>query len=100
MDNVPIAGDEFEVVSSLDAAREKAEARAESLRKDHIAAQAGYGKVTLASLASAVSKGKSGLDVHQLNIVLKVDVQVYIFFLFLLFLFFLWLLMFVSPYLL
>ncbi|KAI8552292.1 hypothetical protein RHMOL_Rhmol06G0255200 [Rhododendron molle] len=75
LDNVPIAGDEFEVVSSLDAAREKAEARAESLRKDHIAAQAGYGKVTLASLASAVSKGKSGLDVHQLNIVLKVDVQ-------------------------
>ncbi|XP_058221347.1 translation initiation factor IF-2, chloroplastic-like [Rhododendron vialii] len=75
LDNVPIAGDEFEVVSSLDAAREKAEARAESLRKDHIAAQAGYGKVTLASLASGVSKGKSGLDVHQLNIVLKVDVQ-------------------------
>ncbi|KAI8552294.1 hypothetical protein RHMOL_Rhmol06G0255400 [Rhododendron molle] len=75
LDNVPIAGDEFEVVSSLDAAREKAEAHAVSLRKDHIAAQAGYGKVTLASLASAVSKGKSGLDVHQLNIVLKVDVQ-------------------------
>ncbi|KAF7141679.1 hypothetical protein RHSIM_Rhsim06G0183300 [Rhododendron simsii] len=75
LDNVPIAGDEFEVVSSLDAAREKAEACAESLQKDRIAAQAGYGKVTLASLASAVSRGTSGLDVHQLNIVLKVDVQ-------------------------
>ncbi|XP_058211262.1 translation initiation factor IF-2, chloroplastic-like [Rhododendron vialii] len=73
---VPIAGDEFEVVGSLVVAREKAEARAESLRKERIAAKAGDGKVTLASLASAVSAGKqSGLDLHQLNIVMKADLQ-------------------------
>jgi translation initiation factor IF-2 len=76
LNNVPIAGDEFEVVSSLDAAHEKAEACAEALKNDRIATQAGYGKVTLSSLASAVSRGRlSGLDVHQLNIVMKVDVQ-------------------------
>ncbi|KAI8557951.1 hypothetical protein RHMOL_Rhmol04G0051000 [Rhododendron molle] len=73
---VPIAGDEFEVVGSLVVAREKAEARAESLRKERITAKAGDGKVTLASLASAVSAGKqSGLDLHQLNIVMKADLQ-------------------------
>lgn len=96
MNNVPIAGDEFEVVSSLDAAREKAEARAEALKNDRIATQAGYGKVTLSSLASAVSRGRlSGLDVHQLNIVMKVDVQVCILFLsVILFYFFVWRLMF------
>lgn len=77
MNNVPFAGDEFEVVSSLDIAREKAEVRAESLRNERIAAKAGDGKVTLSSLASAVSSGKmAGLDLHQLNIILKVDVQV------------------------
>lgn len=74
---VPIAGDEFEVVGSLVVAREKAEARAESLQKERITAKAGDGKVTLASLASAVSAGKqSGLDLHQLNIVMKADLQV------------------------
>jgi hypothetical protein len=37
----------------------------------------GDGKVTLSSLASAVSSGKlSGLDLHQLNVILKVDLQV------------------------
>lgn len=78
MSNVPIAGDEFEVIASLDIAREKAEARAESLRNERISAKAGDGKVTLSSLASAVSSGKlSGLDLHQLNIIMKVDVQVY-----------------------
>lgn len=77
MSNVPIAGDEFEVVASLDIAREKAEACAESLRHERISAKAGDGKVTLSSLASAVSAGKlSGLDLHQLNIIMKVDVQV------------------------
>ncbi|CAJ1958032.1 unnamed protein product [Sphenostylis stenocarpa] len=76
LNNVPIAGDEFEVVESLDSAREKAEARAESLRNERISAKAGDGKVTLSSLASAVSSGKlSGLDLHQLNIILKVDFQ-------------------------
>ncbi|XP_057540264.1 translation initiation factor IF-2, chloroplastic isoform X2 [Amaranthus tricolor] len=76
LNNVPFAGDEFEVVSSLDIAREKAEVRAESLRNERIAAKAGDGKVTLSSLASAVSSGKmAGLDLHQLNIILKVDVQ-------------------------
>ncbi|KAJ7948886.1 Translation initiation factor IF-2 [Quillaja saponaria] len=77
LNNVPIAGDGFEVLDSLDAAREKADSRAESLRNERISAKAGDGKVTLSSLASAVSAGKlSGLDLHQLNIVMKVDLQV------------------------
>jgi translation initiation factor IF-2 len=77
LSNVPIAGDEFEVVASLDIAREKAEKRAESLWNERISAKAGDGKVTLSSLASAVSAGKlSGLDLHQLNIIMKVDLQV------------------------
>ncbi|KAI9116569.1 hypothetical protein K1719_012736 [Acacia pycnantha] len=76
LNNVPIAGDEFEVVNSLVAACEKAESRAESLRNERISAKAGDGKVTLSSLASAVSAGKlSGLDLHQLNVILKVDLQ-------------------------
>ncbi|KAF9667003.1 hypothetical protein SADUNF_Sadunf16G0287700 [Salix dunnii] len=76
LNNVPIAGDEFEVVASLDIAREKAEARAELLWDERISAKAGDGKVTLSSLASAVSAGKlSGLDLHQLNIIMKVDLQ-------------------------
>lgn len=81
LNGVPIAGDEFEVVDSLDVAREKAEARALSLRNERISAKAGDGKVTLSSLASAVSSGKlSGLDLHQLNVIMKVDVQVSIIF--------------------
>lgn len=76
LNNVPIAGDAFEVVGSLDIAREKAELRAESLRNDRISAKAGDGKITLSSLASAVSSRKlPGLDLHQLNIIMKVDVQ-------------------------
>ncbi|KAL0443658.1 UNVERIFIED_CONTAM: Translation initiation factor IF-2, chloroplastic [Sesamum latifolium] len=76
LNNVPLAGDEFEVVGSLDIAREKAESRAEDLRNERITAKAGDGKVTLSSFASAVSSGKNaGLDLHQLNIILKVDVQ-------------------------
>ncbi|KAA3467312.1 translation initiation factor IF-2, chloroplastic [Gossypium australe] len=76
LNNVPLAGDEFEVVDSLDVAREKAEACAELLRDERMSAKAGDGKVTLSSLASAVSAGKlSGLDLHQLNIILKVDLQ-------------------------
>lgn len=77
LNHVPIAGDVFEVVESLDTARERADSRAESLRNERISAKAGDGKVTLSSLASAVSSGKlSGLDLHQLNIILKVDLQV------------------------
>lgn len=77
LNSVPIAGDEFEVVDVLDVARERAEARAEALRNERISAKAGDGKVTLSSLASAVSAGKlSGLDLHTLNIILKVDLQV------------------------
>lgn len=77
LNNVLIAGDEFEVVASLDVARQKAEACAELLRNKRMSAKAGDGKVTLSSLASAASAGKlSGLDLHQLNIILKVDLQV------------------------
>ncbi|KAK6157487.1 hypothetical protein DH2020_011735 [Rehmannia glutinosa] len=76
LNNVPLAGDEFEVVGSLDVAREKAESRAEYLRNERITEKAGDGKITLSSYASAVSAGKNaGLDLHQLNIILKVDVQ-------------------------
>jgi len=78
LNNVPVAGDVFEVVESLDIAREKAESRVISLRDERISAKLGDGKVTLSSLASAVSSGKlSGLDLHQLNIILKVDLQVW-----------------------
>ncbi|KAL6554343.1 Translation initiation factor IF-2, chloroplastic [Orobanche minor] len=76
LNNVPLAGDEFEVLGSLDIAREKAESRAEYLRNERIIAKAGDGKITLSSYASAVSSGKrAGLDLHQLNIILKVDLQ-------------------------
>ncbi|KAL3631501.1 Translation initiation factor IF-2, chloroplastic [Castilleja foliolosa] len=76
LDNVPLAGDEFEAVDSLDVARKQAELRAELMRDERITEKAGDGKVTLSSLASAISSGKTaGLDLHQLNIILKVDVQ-------------------------
>ncbi|KAI3769428.1 hypothetical protein L6452_00530 [Arctium lappa] len=76
LNNVPYAGDEFEVVDSLDIARERAEERAISLRDERILAKAGDGRITLSSFASAVTTGKnSGLDLHQLNIVMKVDLQ-------------------------
>lgn len=76
LNNVPCAGDEFEVVSSLDTARVKAESRAETIRDERISAKAGDGKVTLSSFASAVSRSHSGLDLHQLVIIMKVDLQV------------------------
>nr|XP_043622084.1 translation initiation factor IF-2, chloroplastic [Erigeron canadensis] len=76
LNNVPLAGDEFEVVDSLDIARERAEERAISLRDERILAKAGDGRITLSSFASAVTTGKnSGLDLHQLNIIMKVDLQ-------------------------
>ncbi|XP_076935087.1 translation initiation factor IF-2, chloroplastic-like [Bidens hawaiensis] len=76
LNNVPLAGDEFEVVDSLNIARGRAGERARSLRDERILAKAGDGKITLSSFASAVTTGKnSGLDLHQLNIVLKLDLQ-------------------------
>ncbi|KAG6424436.1 hypothetical protein SASPL_114854 [Salvia splendens] len=76
LNNVPLAGDEFEVVGSLDIAREQAESRADYMRNERIMEKAGDGMITLSSLASAVSAGKTvGLDLHQLNIILKVDLQ-------------------------
>ncbi|KAL8148677.1 hypothetical protein AgCh_005875 [Apium graveolens] len=77
LNNVPFAGDEFEVVSTLDIAREKAESRADSIRIERISAKAEDGKVTLSSFASAVSsRTHTGLDLHQLVIIMKVDLQV------------------------
>ncbi|KAK1424032.1 hypothetical protein QVD17_19343 [Tagetes erecta] len=76
LNNVPLAGDEFKVVDSPDIARERAKERAISLRDERILAKAGDGKITLSSFASAVTTGKnSGLDLHQLNIIMKVDLQ-------------------------
>jgi len=46
-------------------------------KDERISAKVGDGKVTLSSLPSAVSSGKLfGLDLHQLNIIFKVDLQV------------------------
>ena len=71
MNNVPSAGDEFE------AARETEEECAIKLRDARISAKAGEGKVTLSSLANAVAQhNEASVERHQLNIVLKVDVQV------------------------
>jgi translation initiation factor IF-2 len=79
LSNVSVAGDEFEVVDSLDVARAKAEESAELLRIQRMSSKIGEVKASLSALASRVLGGKqSGLDMHQLNIVLKVDVQVYI----------------------
>ncbi|KAK1362377.1 Tr-type G domain-containing protein [Heracleum sosnowskyi] len=76
LNNVPFAGDEFEVVCTLNIARERAESRADSIRLERISAKAGDGKVTLSSFASAVSsRTHSGLDLHQLVIIMKVDLQ-------------------------
>ncbi|KAG0471419.1 hypothetical protein HPP92_015965 [Vanilla planifolia] len=76
LSDVSVAGDEFEVLDSLDMARARAEACAQTLKASRISAKAGDIKITLSSLATAVSDGKqSGLDRHQLNIILKVDVQ-------------------------
>ncbi|GJW76339.1 translation initiation factor IF-2, chloroplastic [Tanacetum coccineum] len=72
LNNVPFAGDEFEVVDSLDIARARAEERAISVREERILAKSGDGRITLSSFASAVTTGKnSRLDLHQLNIILK-----------------------------
>ncbi|GJN11861.1 hypothetical protein PR202_ga30093 [Eleusine coracana subsp. coracana] len=76
LNNVPLAGDEFEAVDDLDIARERANERAEAMRIERISAKAGEGKVTLSSIAASVSSGKqSGIDTHELNVILKVDYQ-------------------------
>ncbi|KAL9256499.1 Translation initiation factor IF-2, chloroplastic-like protein [Drosera capensis] len=77
LNTVPFAGDEFEVVSSLDIAREKAEARAEAIKNERQQAIDREAIVTLSALASAISaQDDSAVDLHQLNIILRVDVQV------------------------
>ncbi|KAI5066937.1 hypothetical protein GOP47_0017465 [Adiantum capillus-veneris] len=76
LSSVPVAGEEFEVLDSLEAARERAEKCGEATRLTRLAAQAAEGKVTLASLATSVAEGKEGgVERHQLNVILKADVQ-------------------------
>lgn len=76
LNNVPLAGDEFESVDDLDVARERANARADAMRIERIYAKAGEGKVTLSSIAASVSSGNQvGIDTHGLNVILKVDFQ-------------------------
>eukprot|EP00271_Cylindrocystis_brebissonii_P018651 TRINITY_DN5397_c0_g1_i1.p1 TRINITY_DN5397_c0_g1~~TRINITY_DN5397_c0_g1_i1.p1 ORF type:complete len:1734 (+),score=332.66 TRINITY_DN5397_c0_g1_i1:240-5441(+) len=77
LNTVPVAGDEFRTVESLDAARELASTRAEAIRLERLAMQAGEGKVTLASLATAVARGQESgvIEHHTVNLVLKVDAQ-------------------------
>ncbi|XP_047066519.1 translation initiation factor IF-2, chloroplastic isoform X2 [Lolium rigidum] len=76
LNNVPLAGDEFESVDDLDVARERANARADAMRIERISAKAGQGKVTLSSIAASVSSGnQTGIDTHGLNVILKVDFQ-------------------------
>lgn len=66
------------MVDSLDVARAKADESAEVLRIQRMSSKTGEVKASLSALASQVLGGKQlGLDMHQLNIVLKVDVQVY-----------------------
>lgn len=76
LSNVPIAGDKFEVLDLLEEAHERAKQCAETMRLNRLAAQAAEGKVTLSSLASSVAENRGGgVEMHQLNVVLKVDVQ-------------------------
>ncbi|XP_024390329.1 uncharacterized protein [Physcomitrium patens] len=76
LNEVPVAGDEFEIFDSLDVARSKAQEHAEVMRQSRLAAQAGEGKVTLHSFANAVAaSAETGVERHQLNVVLKVDAQ-------------------------
>ena len=77
LSEVPVAGDEFEIVDSLEKARSKASEHAEVMRNSRLVAQAGEGKVTLHSFANAVAaSAETGVERHQLNVVLKVDAQV------------------------
>lgn len=77
LSEVPVAGDEFEIVDSLEEARSRAAEHAEVMRSSRLTAQAGEGKVTLHSFANAVAaSAETGVERHQLNVVLKVDAQV------------------------
>jgi len=77
LSQVPVAGEEFEVVEFLEIARSRASDRAEIVRSSRLVAQAGEGKVTLHSFANAVAaSAETGVERHQLNVVLKVDAQV------------------------
>ncbi|KAG0625920.1 hypothetical protein M758_2G088400 [Ceratodon purpureus] len=76
LSQVPVAGEEFEIVDSLEKSRSKASDHAEVMRSSRLAAQAGEGKVTLHSFANAVAaSAETGVERHQLNVVLKVDAQ-------------------------
>ena len=78
LNGVPVAGDEFEAVGSLDEARSRATLKAEQLRGMRLALQAGEGKVTLASLTAGAQEGQvsGALERHVVNLVVKVDAQV------------------------
>ncbi|CAI7872844.1 unnamed protein product [Closterium sp. NIES-54] len=78
-----MAGDHFEVVDSLDQARSLAEEAAGKLRTARLAALQGESKVSLSALAGRGASGgdsgesdEEGLEFHQLNVILKVDNQV------------------------
>ncbi len=72
-----MAGDEFEVMDTMEEAKIGAAEQAEISRTSRLAAQAGEGKVTLHSFANAVASGQdTGVEQHQLNLILKVDAQV------------------------
>ncbi|CAI7770635.1 unnamed protein product [Closterium sp. NIES-53] len=83
LSSVPVAGDHFEVVDSLDQARSLAEEAAGKLRTARLAALQGESKVSLSALAGRGASGgdsgesdEEGLEFHQLNVILKVDNQV------------------------
>ncbi|CAI5993162.1 unnamed protein product [Closterium sp. NIES-65] len=84
LSSVPVAGDHFEVVDSLDQARNMAEEAAAKLRTARLAALQGESKVSLSALAGRGASGgmgsdgegdEEGLEFHQLNVILKVDNQ-------------------------
>ncbi|WJX38221.1 Translation initiation factor IF-2, chloroplastic [Trifolium repens] len=69
LNNVPVAGDVFEVVESVDTAREKAESRVMSLRDERVSAKTGDGKVDLQGSIEAVKQALQVLP--QDNVTLK-----------------------------
>ncbi|KAG9148402.1 hypothetical protein Leryth_023008 [Lithospermum erythrorhizon] len=75
LNNVPSAGDVFEVVGSLDFAREKAESRAQALRLEHLSEKAGDGKVIFFPKACCLARKQLGQIYNCFNIILKVDLQ-------------------------
>eukprot|EP00252_Welwitschia_mirabilis_P002524 TRINITY_DN1248_c0_g1_i1.p1 TRINITY_DN1248_c0_g1~~TRINITY_DN1248_c0_g1_i1.p1 ORF type:complete len:978 (+),score=255.63 TRINITY_DN1248_c0_g1_i1:443-3376(+) len=76
LNNVPAAGEAFEVLNSLEIARERAEEFSLKLREARISGKAGNGKANLTSIGDATAEdGETSIDRHDLNIILKVDVQ-------------------------